>query len=214
MMCIILGLPRELQEKVFDYLTSGTRRGGVYIELAGFAASSKDSAGIVSRYVISRTPSRARFSLLHKASRIGCLPVVHEILFEARERPETVNARDEFGNTPLHCASAGGQRHVVAHLLDHPHVDVNASNENGETPLNFMLSSDSRTGLDGHGEFAPGERRGGRERPGRRREHQRKRSGMVGHARPALSRARRARHQCAEQRGQEAPSGGHQEGRI
>lgn len=126
-------LPRELQAKIFDCLTPVDD--GVYTELAGFAASSKDSAGIVSRYLI----SRARVSLLHKASRIGCLPVVHEILFGLGA--ESVNAKDEFGNTPLHCASAGGQRHVVAHLLDHPHVDVNARNECGETPLAFMLSS-------------------------------------------------------------------------
>lgn len=144
-MCILLDLPRELREKIFDYLiTSGGGRGGVYVELAGFAASSKDCAGVVSRYVISRlsfpsaSPTGVRFSPLHKASSLGCLPVVHEILSSLG--PETVNAKNKFGNTPLHCACAGGQRHVVAHLLDQAHVDVNTRNENGETPLNFMLS--------------------------------------------------------------------------
>eukprot|EP01087_Luapelamoeba_hula_P009705 TRINITY_DN2528_c0_g2_i1.p1 TRINITY_DN2528_c0_g2~~TRINITY_DN2528_c0_g2_i1.p1 ORF type:complete len:136 (-),score=27.55 TRINITY_DN2528_c0_g2_i1:108-515(-) len=48
---------------------------------------------------------------------------------------QTVNERDDMGNTPLHLAAAAGHLPIVMALVREQGVDVNAQNSLGKTPL-------------------------------------------------------------------------------
>eukprot|EP01130_Rhizamoeba_saxonica_P001452 TRINITY_DN1130_c0_g1_i2.p1 TRINITY_DN1130_c0_g1~~TRINITY_DN1130_c0_g1_i2.p1 ORF type:complete len:143 (-),score=31.94 TRINITY_DN1130_c0_g1_i2:32-460(-) len=58
------------------------------------------------------------------------------------------NQQDDFGNTPLHYACAGGHPGAVEILLGAPNVDINITNFQGDTPLHRAASKPS----DGAGE--------------------------------------------------------------
>jgi ankyrin repeat protein len=49
-----------------------------------------------------------------------------------------VNAKDEFGYTPLHGAAFKGHKEI-AELLIVKGADVNAKNNGGETPLDWAI---------------------------------------------------------------------------
>jgi ankyrin repeat protein len=50
-----------------------------------------------------------------------------------------VNAKDDWGETPLHFAADKGHKEI-AELLIGAGTDVNAKNEDGETPLDYAIS--------------------------------------------------------------------------
>ncbi len=56
-----------------------------------------------------------------------------------RKNPSLVNARDESGNTPLHCAIGYFELGVVEELLAHK-ADVNARDNNGVAPLHILAA--------------------------------------------------------------------------
>lgn len=48
---------------------------------------------------------------------------------------EDVNKRDSFGNTPLHQCCYNGHGEVVMRMLQKPNIEIDATNDEGETPL-------------------------------------------------------------------------------
>ena len=73
---------------------------------------------------------------IHNAARMGNVGMVRGLL---RKNPSLVNARDETGNTPLHCAIGYFELGVVEELLAHG-ADVNAQDNNGVTPLHILAA--------------------------------------------------------------------------
>jgi hypothetical protein len=51
------------------------------------------------------------------------------------------NARDKYGNTPLHYAALAGNTDVMKQYLEMPDVDPTVCNINGETPFDFSLEN-------------------------------------------------------------------------
>ena len=56
------------------------------------------------------------------------------------DRGADVNAADNAGETPLHCASREDEVDAVTLLLDRG-ADVNVADNNGQTPLHYASSS-------------------------------------------------------------------------
>lgn len=77
-----------------------------------------------------RDSEKQPLSMLHQAAHYGLEVVVRDCL----RRGDSVEARDEFGSTPLHYAVLAEQDDIVKYLLDH-NADVNAANHEGVTPL-------------------------------------------------------------------------------
>jgi ankyrin repeat protein len=77
-----------------------------------------------------------RFLGIHNAARMGNIARVKELL---RKNPSLVDARDESGNTPLHCAIGYFELGVFEELLAH-NADVNAQDSNGVTPLHILAA--------------------------------------------------------------------------
>ncbi len=77
-----------------------------------------------------------KFVGIHNAARMGNVGMVKDLL---RKNPALVNARDETGNTPLHCAIGYFELGVVKELLAYA-ADVNARDNNGVTPLHILAA--------------------------------------------------------------------------
>ena len=73
-------------------------------------------------------------SEIHDLAKRGDLDGVRSWL---HDHPEDVNARDKYGETPLHLASCYGHTESVKLLLAMPGVDVNARDLYGRTPLHL-----------------------------------------------------------------------------
>jgi len=65
-----------------------------------------------------------------------------------------INAKDEYGWTPLHYAAIKGQKEVVE-LLIAKGADINSKNQSGETPLHEAAVGDKK----GNGRAADRQRR-------------------------------------------------------
>ena len=70
---------------------------------------------------------------IFEATRKGNIGRIEELLASGAD----VNQQDSWGNTPLHCASAGRRRKVVALRLIEAGARVNQQNNYGETPLHI-----------------------------------------------------------------------------
>jgi len=70
-------------------------------------------------------------SPLHLATTWGNLRVVKVLLWSGAQ----VQATDDFGMTPLHCAAKQGDTRIAGTILQDERVDVNAEDHLGRTPL-------------------------------------------------------------------------------
>ncbi len=83
-------------------------------------------------FIIALSVKIAIFNLsIYSAAMKGNLAKVESIL---AEKPEQVNARDEYGKTPLHFAARKGQKEVVEFLIANG-ADVNVKDKFSRTPL-------------------------------------------------------------------------------
>ena len=71
---------------------------------------------------------------IHTAARDGNIKGVKQHLAAGTD----VNAKDDYGGTPLHQAAARGHKEVVE-LLIAKGADVNAQRDDGGTPLDFAI---------------------------------------------------------------------------
>src|SRR5437762_2253717 len=70
---------------------------------------------------------------IHDAVREGDLEKVKMLL---KANPDLVNAKDEDGLMPLHCAAEEGSKEMMELLLAYK-ADVNAEDDEGGTPLHW-----------------------------------------------------------------------------
>lgn len=82
---------------------------------------------------------------IHEAALAGNVEVVQRLLTEGEE----VDARDEFGMTPLHWAALLGQVETVQLLLGQG-AEVNARDNDGGTPLGRLRQDDFGKKLELH----------------------------------------------------------------
>ena len=82
--------------------------------------------------IIDKSCIRRGMTLLHIASRFGLSSVVSCIL-ERETRNAEIDARDNDGETPLHCAAGGGHEAIVKQLLE-AGAKVDPINDGGGTP--------------------------------------------------------------------------------
>ena len=73
---------------------------------------------------------------IHNAAKGGLL---HRLQALILNDSSLINERDDNGNTPLHLAVRYDQTEIVSQLLSYFDIDVNAVNNNGETP--FFVSA-------------------------------------------------------------------------
>ena len=66
-----------------------------------------------------------------------------EIIEALLDAKAEVNARDDDGHTPLHCAAATGKIEIVQLLLTHQ-ADVNATDSYGSKPLHYAAEKGSK----------------------------------------------------------------------
>jgi ankyrin repeat protein len=81
------------------------------------------------------TTAKASDISIHDAAFSGFIEGVKQHL----NAGEDVDARSEFGYTPLHNAALGGHKEI-AELLIAEGADVNAKNESGNTPLDKAIN--------------------------------------------------------------------------
>ena len=73
---------------------------------------------------------------IHNAARMGNVSMVRRLL---RKTPSLVNAQDDRGSTPLHCAITYFELGVVEELLAHK-AELNVQDTNGVTPLHLLAA--------------------------------------------------------------------------
>ena len=61
-----------------------------------------------------------------------------------------VNAKKNYGKTPLHIAASLGHEKACKVLINN-HADVNAKDNDGKTPLDFTSTDEIKQLLLGHG---------------------------------------------------------------
>jgi hypothetical protein len=76
---------------------------------------------------------------IHKRKFIRDNPEVSEdsIANSSPWRNGIINAKDEYGNTPLHYAALAGNVGAVKAYLDHPDIEPEIPNLDGETAFHF-----------------------------------------------------------------------------
>ena len=67
--------------------------------------------------------------------------LIEETTYPRPWRRGFCNARDKYGNTPLHYAALVGNTDVVKQYLEMPDVDPTSCNSDGETPFDFSLEN-------------------------------------------------------------------------
>ncbi|KAJ9688026.1 hypothetical protein PVL29_013985 [Vitis rotundifolia] len=97
----------------------------------------------VTRMLVGARPQVTRYKLaqgetiLHSAvkqNRLGALKLLVELVGEV----ESVNSKDDYGNTVLHTATALKQYETAKYLVERPEMEVNAVNGNGFTALDII----------------------------------------------------------------------------
>jgi ankyrin repeat protein len=98
-----------------------------------------------------RVPSENGWTPLHAASASGHIDVLNFLYRDGAQPLDTskvdVDAKDNYGRTPLSCAAQNGHQAVVKQLLDSGKVDVDSKDNYGRTPL-------SHTAQGGHQKVA------------------------------------------------------------
>ena len=79
----------------------------------------------------------------HEAAVMGNIQAVKQHLAAGAD----VNAKDDWGKTPLYVAALGGHKEI-AELLISKGVDVNAKNDNGDTPIDFAVRGNQTATID------------------------------------------------------------------
>ena len=83
---------------------------------------------------------------IHEAAAEGNIEVVKQHLAAGTD----VNAKNEWGGTPLHFAALGGRKEV-AELLIAKGADVNAKDDAGDTPVDWTDNKETADLLRKHG---------------------------------------------------------------
>ncbi|CAL8150503.1 unnamed protein product [Prunus armeniaca] len=80
----------------------------------------------------------SKMSALHVAAYAGHTEVMKELI---RYQPDTCDLLNSKGQTALHSAVLGGQRHVVEYILKTPNLSglINEVDEDGNTPLHIAV---------------------------------------------------------------------------
>src|SRR6266581_2806265 len=81
-----------------------------------------------------------KWNLLHRALMSVSVPPVPEMIKRLIERGVSVNARDCYGNAPLHYAARLKKPELIEMLLD-AGAEIDPVNKDGLTPLRLMLLS-------------------------------------------------------------------------
>jgi len=104
-------------------------------QVANFLAEEVERMLEAGEHFDAKCPDTGR-SLLHLAVRYGRVPIVAMLL----ARGADVNAREQNGDTPLHCATFR-QHGVIAQMLLAKGADVNAAAKDGCTPLHRLATA-------------------------------------------------------------------------
>ena len=81
-----------------------------------------------------------QWNLLHRALVAVSVPPPAEMIKRLIERGVNVNARDRYGNAPLHYAARLKRPELIEMLLD-AGAEIDPANKDGLTPLRLMLVS-------------------------------------------------------------------------
>ncbi|KAJ6254964.1 ankyrin repeat family protein [Anaeramoeba flamelloides] len=73
----------------------------------------------------------SKMTPLHHAAKRGTESWIRELL---KEGVDNINAKDNFGWTPLHYAASGGHQMCCWYILD-AGADIEAKDDTGDTPL-------------------------------------------------------------------------------
>jgi len=77
---------------------------------------------------------------IHDAANFGNIEAIKQHLAAGKD----VNAKDEYGGTPLHRAVGNLVRKEIVELLIANGADVNAKHDNGATPLHYAVTGDQK----------------------------------------------------------------------
>jgi len=77
---------------------------------------------------------------IHDAANFGNIEAIKQHLAAGKD----VNAKDEYGGTPLHRAVGNLVRKEIVELLIANGADVNAKHDNGATPLHYAVIGDQK----------------------------------------------------------------------
>ncbi|KAI2630746.1 ankyrin repeat-containing domain protein [Hypoxylon sp. NC1633] len=132
------------------------------------AANSAEATRVLLRYHLHREVDREKYYQVHDTPRTTVGSLVAEISGEVWDgilrrryeeahpdevicvdgamapppwRKDAINSRDKFGNTPLHYAALAGNLEVVTQYLELADIDLSATNNDGDSALDYAVAS-------------------------------------------------------------------------
>jgi ankyrin repeat protein len=124
----------EMQGVDFDAIN---QKGGTALKIAAFEGHDEVVRVLLEKGakvdIITQGETLYKYQALHLAAKSGHVAIV-QVLIDAKA---DVNARDEFGNTPIIIAAAHNHLNVVNFLLTEELVDVDAVNEGKINALHY-----------------------------------------------------------------------------
>lgn len=146
-------LPSEVLSKIFPLNVNIQNNDGntvLHLAVTYFSRSiATVKLALEHKEAIITTPNKKGQSALHiAATENSSHTTVIPLLLDAyKERKLDVNAQDNEGNTPLHCACKENRDENIQLLLAHSGINVNAQNNNGDTPLLIACRNQNIKGI-------------------------------------------------------------------